>query len=145
MSEPTINFSHNWNAKLFGKAFTTIRLANNYKYQVGTRYLITLGGKHIGPGFIRDIKVFKLNQLTEFMAFVDTGYNLETSKEIILKMYKNKNIDWQTQQLMYILIEQPEKTVMPVPDFLYYIETDAPITPATRADAFPKTLFSKQA
>lgn len=138
-----INFSHNWNAKLFGRCFTTIRLANNYKYQVGTCYQIQLNGKDIGLGNIIDIKIFKLEQLNTFMAAIDTGYNLPTCKEIILTVYKNKNIDWSTQLLMYILIEQPDKDRMPAPDILF--GTNQHSTPAqpTPAPARPQTLFSK--
>jgi hypothetical protein len=76
---------------------------------------------------------------------IDTGYDLAKCKEIILTMYKNKNLDYRTQQFMYILIEQPDKTIMPVPDYLYGQYVDTPINPADVSAAFPKTLFSKTA
>lgn len=39
---PTIDFSYNWNGKLNCNSFTTIRLANPNKYQIGLDYLVKL-------------------------------------------------------------------------------------------------------
>ncbi|MBD1364404.1 hypothetical protein IDJ77_11345 [Mucilaginibacter sp. ZT4R22] len=116
----TINFSHDWNNKLYCKFFTTIRLKNDFLYQVGTQYDIAINSKSLGPGIIRDIKDFKLAQLTPIMAMLDTGYELEDCKGIFHKMYKNKNVNWDTQLLSFILIEQPFKRTISIDPLLFY-------------------------
>ena len=143
MPEPTINFTHNWNSKLFCKCFTTIRLKNDYKYQVGRTYHIQLGGKDIGPGVIAAISDFKLSGLNNFMAQIDTGYSVEAAKQVILTMYKNRGLNWDTQLLSFILIEMPEKQVMPLPESFFGTWQDAPETEADKAANFPKSLFAK--
>lgn len=91
-----LQFSHNWNNKLTCSAFTTFRLSNVRKYQIGKRLSIMLKGKHLKDVQILDIKTLKLNQVNEFIARIDTGYSLAEFKEIIKKMYKDKNIDFDT-------------------------------------------------
>lgn len=119
MPADIINFGHNWNAKLFGKAFSTIRIKNENKYQVGNEYEIQLHGKEIGRGVIRHINHFTIDQLSTPMALIDTGYSLAETKKIILTMYKNRNYNWSTQQLSFIVIEMPAKAKIPGPEYLY--------------------------
>ena len=120
MNRPIINFSWNWNGKLFCKCFTTIRIRNDYKYQVGNEFDIQLHGKDLGPGVIRSITHFTLDKLTANMSYLDTGYSINKCKQTILTMYKNKNLDWNSQQFSFILIEQVEKVLLPFPDCLHY-------------------------
>lgn len=91
----TINFSYNWNNKLECKAFTTIRLHNSKKYKVGELYSIRLqtskGVELKGHAEIVDIKTISFDQINEFIAHLDTGYNAKETKRILLKMYKTKN------------------------------------------------------
>jgi uncharacterized protein YqfB (UPF0267 family) len=101
MQTAIINYSYNWNKKLDCQAFTTIRLRQDKKYQVGTTYQVQLNNKALCWVKIIAIKHFKLIHLNDFMAFIDTGYNCQETIKIIQKMYPNK--DWNTQQLSFIL------------------------------------------
>lgn len=109
MSRPSINFSWNWNSKLYCKCFTTIRIANPHKYN-------QLNGRDLGPGIIRDIKPFVIGWLTPFMAMLDMGLTVEKAKQTILTMYKNKGFNF-----YFILIEQPEKIPYPLPTEFFEI------------------------
>lgn len=104
-----INFSHNWNNKLLCIAFTTIRLRNDQKYQPGMVKDITYNGEIIGLGKIISIRHFLLNDLTEMMAQVDTGYDVETTKGIFKKMYPTAN--WERDEFSFILIRMPDTKV----------------------------------
>ncbi|WP_020531435.1 hypothetical protein [Flexithrix dorotheae] len=106
-----INFSYNWNRKLNCKYFTTVRLKSE-KYQIGRVYDINYSqGSHlekimtaeierIFPFFLKDWKdVFSL----------DTGYDPLDSKTLIMNMYKNKEINWETQMLYFIMMQEKER------------------------------------
>lgn len=106
----TINFSNNWNNKLNNRAFTTIRLKNNNKYFTNNIYYINLDQKgkqsvNFGTAQCIAIKHFKLAQLTEFTAHVDTGYNKTECEQIIRRMYSKSNINWEVQELSLILLK----------------------------------------
>jgi len=97
-----ITFVSNWNNKLFCKCFTTMRL-NNHFY-IGNTYNIELKGKIIGEALLIDKKSFYIKDLNEWIAHIDTGYNVQECKNILLTMYKNKNINWDTQIInLYLL------------------------------------------
>lgn len=108
MQLDVINFSYNWNNKLASKAFTTIRLTNQTKYQVGREYVICLKEKPLFNAVIIEIKKFYLDQLNEFMARIDTGYSIQETKDIILRMYKK--VDFENKVLYYILLQKVEPT-----------------------------------
>ncbi len=101
-------FSYNWNNKLQCKAFTTIRLRQDQKYQVGEEYKIILQPKGKEPDAkgiaeIKAIKHFKLDALTEFISYIDTGYNREECEKIIRRMYSK--LDLKKQELSFILLK----------------------------------------
>ena len=102
MSTPIINFSYNWNNKLNCKAFTTIRLKNVNKYQIGKEYNILLKKQLLKSAIIEDIKTIYFNQINEFIARVDTGYSAEETKNILKKMYSKINLE--TQPFSLILL-----------------------------------------
>ncbi len=109
-SLPSISFFYNWNNKLHCKAFTTLRLHNPNKYQVGQQYQIVLNKKPLGTGTVRQIKNLTLATLNEFIAQIDTGYSLEKCREIIQTMYKNSAINWDVQLISLILITYDKAT-----------------------------------
>ena len=75
MENKTIRFSYNWNNKLDNKAFTTIRLHNPNKYIVGNEYNVEINGKQKGVAFLQDKRTLGINQLNDFICYLDTGYN----------------------------------------------------------------------
>lgn len=102
-----LKFTYNWNNKLHCRAFTTIRLFNPYQHIPGNRCNLFLKDETIGAGTIGAVNRFKLNSLTETMAWIDTGYSAAQARNILMKMYKN--IDWSTKELAFILIIKDEE------------------------------------
>lgn len=107
---PEIEYSYNWNNKLSCKAHTSIRLRNDNKYVVGQVYQETLKGKHLQDATLVAIKHLKLSQVNEFIARLDTGYSVDECKKLITTMYKNKCVDWETQELSLLLLVTDQKT-----------------------------------
>lgn len=88
-----IKFSYNWNNKLNCKSYTTIRPYNSIKYVLNFCYKIILNNEYLHTAQIVDIKNFKLKDITNFIAYIDTGYSKEETINIIQKMYKNASYD----------------------------------------------------
>lgn len=97
-----LEFSYNWNKKLDCKAFTTIRLYNPDRYFVGQQFELTLKGIVIGKAKVVAVKSFLLSKLTEYMAYIDTGYSLEECMGIIRRMYPQ--VDLETQPFHFVLL-----------------------------------------
>lgn len=106
-----INFSFNWNNKLTGYAFTTLRLTNEKKYQNGKSYRILLKNKCIGVAEIITQKKIMKADLNEYIARLDTGYSLEQYHRILEKMYPNVN--FKNQSLSLILLSYRHKEDAP--------------------------------
>lgn len=102
-----LDFSHNWNGKLHGKAFTTIRLWNEKKYRLEKEYDVYVGSFRRGRAKLISIKRIKLHQINEHIARLDTGFSATECREMFRTMYKNKNIDWEKQDLAYCLFVFP--------------------------------------
>ncbi len=100
----TLNFSYNWSNKLDCKAFTTLRLSN--RFEPGEKIEVRLKDKMHCFGEIVDKKKFLLKDITEWIAYIDTGYDKEECKKVLQRMYKNKNIDWFTQDIYFYLIKR---------------------------------------
>lgn len=105
MSKDIINFSTNWNNKVACNYFTTIRLKNCKKYEIGKTYEIHLQGKFLKHALIEDIKTIKLADVNEFIGGLDTGYSAHETKEIMKRMYGNKVQDINTQPFYFILLK----------------------------------------
>lgn len=103
MPNNIINFSTNWNNKLDCMAFTTIRLRNSNKYQIGKEYKIILKKNFKKNTRIEAIKTIYFNQINEFIAHLDTGYSAHETKNIIKKMYSKVNLE--TQPFSFILLK----------------------------------------
>ena len=106
-----LKFGHNWNNKLNCDCFTTLRLHNPKRYFVGAVKNIKLNEVFKGKATILCVVRFRLDQISEHVARLDTGYSAEDCKKMIRTMYKDKPINWNTQLLdfpvlMYLKPEQ---------------------------------------
>ncbi len=111
-----IKFSYNWNNKLSGKAFTTLRLKNCQKYQIGKTYEIHLkcgkdGYRFFCYALIVDIKDYFINDINDYVAYIDTGYSSEECRQMMRTMYKNVVKDWSKQLISFILLVKEEKKI----------------------------------
>ena len=100
-----VKFSTNWNHKVYCQSFTSIRLKTDY-WRKGEYYNIMLKNNFVGIAQLVAISVFRLSEITLPMALLDTGYNKEETIDIIKKMYSTKNINWDTQDLVWLIFDQ---------------------------------------
>ena len=92
-------FSNNWNNKLGNKAFTSIRLHNDLRYVVGDIYEVVLKGEPQGLVRLISKRFLLIDEIDDFVSYIDTGYNAQETIRLLKTMYKNKDIDWDTQFL----------------------------------------------
>lgn len=90
-----ITFGYNWNGKLDCDYYTTIRLHNPKKWKVGDIKEVWLKqGKEweqLDSVEILAVKTFSLEKLTDWIAYLDTGYNRAHALKIFRNMYKQEN------------------------------------------------------
>ncbi len=97
-----LDFSYNWNGKLFGRFFTTLRVSR--RFQVGETYDVYLNGTKLYEAHINDIRDVRLEKLNEWVARLDTGYSLKETRQVLERMYKKVN--WKSTFLRIILLER---------------------------------------
>lgn len=110
-----IDFTYNANKKLDAESFTTIRLRNDYKYKPDAEFFINLRHERrtINRGLVRVVEVrhIKLNQINNFIAYLDEGCNQVECRRRIEARYKNVQppINWETQELSFVLLAKIKK------------------------------------
>ncbi len=109
MKNERLNFSTNWNGKLFCNYFTTIRLHNPRKYGVGNQYDFHLKEVFMGEVKVIDHKKLTVATISEWIARLDTGYSAEETKNIIRTMYKNIDNFTDDTPLSYVLLHKIKK------------------------------------
>jgi hypothetical protein len=97
-------FSYNWNSKLSCDYLTTIRLLNYGKYNPGQRLEVTLKGIYQFDVEVIKHRAVMLKDITDVMAYLDTGYDAKQTQSIIERMYPKAN--WDMQLLSYALLHR---------------------------------------
>lgn len=103
----TLSFSTNWNNKLNNDCFTTLRLSGRFS----PGEIIEVQDRGVSKGHYKILDRRRLNnieQINDWMAFLDTGYPAEETRNIIKKMYKDIK-DWSNQPIYYYLIKKHKK------------------------------------
>ena len=100
--ENKFSFSNNWNGKLNNECFTTIRLSG--RFNVGMIIDIELKGRSMGPAKVLDRKRLTLDQINDWMAFLDTDYPAKECRDILKRMHHGVP-DWSNQPLYYYLLK----------------------------------------
>lgn len=105
MNEEILSFSTNWNNKLDCDVFSTIRLGSA-KYFKGNKFKVVLKNETICQAKVVEVYWFKLAQLTDARAWLDTGYDKEKTTEIIRTMYKNTEVNVDEANFVYVLLQK---------------------------------------
>lgn len=98
----TIKFTENWNNKLYGKYFTTIRQAD-FDVDVGTLVDVELKGKGIKLARVIGCDVVRFGDLSEVTIMIDTG--LKYSDALVLFKRFGLNVNDFELKVKYILLE----------------------------------------
>lgn len=98
-----LKFSYNWNNKLYCEAFTTIRIAQPNRFVIGQQFEIILNKNSLKRATVVGYKEFFIGQLNEYMSYLDTGYSVDETVAIIVKMYPT--VDFLTKKLCFVLFK----------------------------------------
>lgn len=97
-----LSFSTNWNNKLDCKAFTTLRLYDGFK--VGEILDIDFRNEHIKQVEVIGKKPVYINQINDYIAYLDTGYSREECIGILKKMHPDVN--YETTPFTFYLLRE---------------------------------------
>jgi hypothetical protein len=86
----TLQFSTNWNGKLFLDNFGTVRLHNPSKYFIGNKLEVQLKGTRIGEVEIVAIRSFYFKNISDTLAYIDCGKPAAYLAGMMKRMYENK-------------------------------------------------------
>lgn len=106
-----LDFTENENGKLMNDCLTAIRLQDPNKYHIGKQFIIRKINKgSTPPDILRtveiiDIKTIKLENINEWIARLDTGYEAKECKNILRTMYSPKVQDIEIQEFYWILLK----------------------------------------
>ncbi|TRX37878.1 hypothetical protein FNW52_02975 [Flavobacterium sp. ZT3R18] len=101
-----LEFSTNWNNKLDCKCFTAIRIYNPQKHFKGNKFHIFLQKKYKAKAEILSVGVIKIDSLTDYICYLDTGYSRAETIEILKKIYPR--IDFKNTHLTVLLLKKIE-------------------------------------
>ena len=101
-----LEFSTNWNNKLDCKCFTTIRIYNPAKHFKENSFEVFLKNKYVGKVSVLSVGIIKINDLTDYICYLDTGYSRSETIAILQKMYPR--IDFKNQHLAIMLLKKIE-------------------------------------
>lgn len=109
-----IEFSKNWNAKLCGEVFTTMRLHDSVRNCVGAVKHIYLKGRWKGDARIIDVRRIRLSDINLFVSMLDTGLRPDECRKMLRALYKNRpGINWETQLIDLCLLEYLKESKAP--------------------------------
>lgn len=106
----SVKFSHNFNKKLFCNCFTSFRVFNDAKYKIGRQYLIRLKirkeYRNICEAELVTYQVFKLEEVPEYLARLDTGFTKEDFIQVLERIYINYHVDIHQANFMMLLFKK---------------------------------------
>ena len=107
----TLSFTHNWNQKLNCRSFSTVRIENPIKYRLNQEYRVQLlqvkGKPPIDKGIavLKHIEYFNLFDVNPAVCYLDANLNKETFIKLVLTMYKNSGIDFNTKRMSFLVLQ----------------------------------------
>jgi hypothetical protein len=81
-----INFTKNYNSKLYGKYFTSIRIPGA-KWIIGEHYKVILDDRMFTRAKLLHITIVQLHELPKYTAMLDTGMDLAAAKQLLTSIY----------------------------------------------------------
>lgn len=104
-----LEFSQNWNGKLFTSNYTAVRLASP-KYQPGRYYDVYLNGLFLHTVKCLSMRFIMISDITDELAFTDIGFNKADFCNILEQFYPDK--DWKDQRLCVMLLTRMRKRLI---------------------------------
>lgn len=97
-------FGKNYNHKLNCYAFTAILLKRD-GYKVGILYRINIESTFQKYARAIEIREIYLKDINNYISYLDLGVKAEEGKKLLKDAYKDRNINWETEKLVFVLFE----------------------------------------
>lgn len=106
---PVVRFLKNWNNKLTGDYFTSIRLRGE-KYCRGNTLKLLLWERGIyrtlGQVRVVEAKPLRLHQITPYISYLDAGMDVDRTKDMLYHMYRERVQDVNEADFVLVLFEK---------------------------------------
>ena len=99
----TLDFTTNWNGKLFLDNFSTVRLYNEGKYFIGSEMEVKLKGVSFGTVKVIAARPFRYKQISDVLAFIDTGKPAHYLGALIKSFY-SKKVNLNSETLLHHVV-----------------------------------------
>ena len=104
----TIKFSQNWNDKLLLNKFSTIRPFSNTSPAIGEIVEVEFKEKKHKCEVLH-LTVSPLNNIPEYLFYLDTGYSKTDSIKMFENMFKNKDFDiYKVNWCIMVIKQRPD-------------------------------------
>ena len=106
-----LDFTTNWNGKLFMDNFSTVRLLNHGKYFVGNEMEIKLRGVSFGYAKVIAVRPFRYKQISDVLSYIDIGKPAHYLGSLIEKFY-SKKVDLNREtELHHIVLHYTQRNI----------------------------------
>lgn len=89
----TLNYTANWNGKLFADMWNDVRLADADKFYHGAELEILFKNKPIGIAEVIVVKKFQFRYVNDILAYIDIGKPAQYLAGMLKKYYAGINPD----------------------------------------------------
>lgn len=107
---PSLYFNQNWNNKLSNDCFSTIRLDNPSAFIPNNEFNIVCSLMSAGiiefKAKIVLYQPFFLDDLSDHVAYMDTGLNAKDTAEILRRIYWKHTLDFKITRLCHIILQR---------------------------------------
>lgn len=86
----TINFSHNWNGKLFLDFFGTVRLHCAEKYYVGNEMELEFKNHSMGTVRVAAVRKFRFENINDVLSHLDVGKPAAYLSNLMRRFYEKQ-------------------------------------------------------
>lgn len=100
-----LSYSSNWNNKLMCDCFTVFRPFDPVLYTKGKEFDVYLSGRFLKRAVIVDVQVMTLDQVTEWVARLETGQSRHVFVGTVKNIYREHNFDFGTQLWSWMLMQ----------------------------------------
>ena len=100
-----LDFSDNYNGKLFLDVFGTIRIHNPAKYHTNAMLTIRLHEKELGTARVLAVRTFEYGNIRDVLSYLDTGKPAHYLAELLRRFYAPHGKLEANTQLDHIILQ----------------------------------------
>lgn len=111
----TLRFKHNENHKLFADSFMYVAKADPKKYPINHGYKVYLDGKYLGEAKMIERKLVEVNNLSQSLAYMVSGFGLKVLKASLCKSSKPASEDMKVYVICFKYLKKAFRIQLKAP------------------------------